>query len=229
VGGCCGSHANTMAPGRPGRAFAGRSPGASGMDRRGARSDGAACDIKAVDGRPVTPRRPLPDGWSAKGLGNGFAEAETPRRFWDRGGPKSLKSCEDIGGRRTTTGTAGGCARATTGHAAALPRRRVGEDVATLTPQSGGIEAQTGLRMMPTSPRSPLSFRTAGFPQYGWKVVQLKPAPGMRCLTTGLSSPFVHLLVTTMVRAESGLRTRSCTAWRVGSPPPQGPSLGSGL
>ena len=23
--------------------------------------------------------------------------------------------------------------------------------------------------MMPTSPRSPLSFRTAGFPQYGWK------------------------------------------------------------
>jgi integrase len=35
--------------------------------------------------------------------------------------------------------------------------------------QSGGIEARTGLRMMPTSPRSPLSFRTAGFPQYGWK------------------------------------------------------------
>jgi hypothetical protein len=23
--------------------------------------------------------------------------------------------------------------------------------------------------MMPTFPRSPLSFRTAGFPQYGWK------------------------------------------------------------
>ena len=33
----------------------------------------------------------------------------------------------------------------------------------------GGIEARTGLRMMPTFPRSPLSFRTAGFPQYGWK------------------------------------------------------------
>jgi hypothetical protein len=39
---------------------------------------------------------------------------------------------------------------------------------------------------MPTSPRSPLSFRTAGFPQYGWKAGlssgafpspdQLKPA-----------------------------------------------------
>src|SRR6266567_3446862 len=36
-------------------------------------------------------------------------------------------------------------------------------------PRSGRIEARTGLRMMPTFPRSPLSFRTAGFPQYGWK------------------------------------------------------------
>jgi hypothetical protein len=35
--------------------------------------------------------------------------------------------------------------------------------------KSGRIEARTGLRMMPTFPRSPLSFRTAGFPQYGWK------------------------------------------------------------
>ena len=35
--------------------------------------------------------------------------------------------------------------------------------------RSGGIEARTGLRMMPTFPRSPLSFRAAGFPQYGWK------------------------------------------------------------
>jgi hypothetical protein len=34
---------------------------------------------------------------------------------------------------------------------------------------SGRIEARTGLRMMPTFPRSSLSFRTAGFPQYGWK------------------------------------------------------------
>ena len=55
---------------------------------------------------------------------------------------------------------------------------------------SGRIEARTGLRMMPTSPRSPLSFRTAGFPQYGWKAglsggafrspSQVKPAPGIR-------------------------------------------------
>jgi hypothetical protein len=44
---------------------------------------------------------------------------------------------------------------------------------------------------MPTFPPPPLSFRTAGFPQYGWKVglsgnafphaTQLKPAPGIPC------------------------------------------------
>src|SRR6266481_7445627 len=42
---------------------------------------------------------------------------------------------------------------------------RLGADV----DRSGRTEARTGLRMMPTSPRSPLSFRTAGFPRYGWK------------------------------------------------------------
>jgi hypothetical protein len=42
---------------------------------------------------------------------------------------------------------------------------RLGADV----DRSGRTEARSGLRMMPTSPRSPLSFRTAGFPQYGWK------------------------------------------------------------
>ena len=59
-----------------------------------------------------------------------------------------------------------------------------------LSAESGRTEARTGLRMMPTSPRSPLSFRTAGFPQYGWKAglssgafpspSQVKPAPGIR-------------------------------------------------
>ena len=44
-------------------------------------------------------------------------------------------------------------------------RARIGGDVGW----SGRIEARTGLRMMPTFPRSPLSFRTAGFPRYGWK------------------------------------------------------------
>src|SRR3954465_3334313 len=56
--------------------------------------------------------------------------------------------------------------------------------------------------MMPTFPRSPRSFRTAGFPQYGWKAglsggafpdhQRLKPAPGIHLLTLGLPSPFVH-------------------------------------
>src|SRR3954464_10311431 len=44
---------------------------------------------------------------------------------------------------------------------------RVGGDVAIPAPQLGRIEARTGLRMMPTFPRSPRSFRTAGFPQFG--------------------------------------------------------------
>ena len=75
--------------------------------------------------------------------------------------------------------------------------------------RSGRIEARTGLRMMPTFPRSPLSFRTAGFPQYGWKAglsggafpdaTQLKSAPDIRCLSSGLHPPFVHLVVTTVV------------------------------
>ena len=35
--------------------------------------------------------------------------------------------------------------------------------------RSGRAMARTGLRMMPTFPSSPLKFRTAGFPQYGFK------------------------------------------------------------
>jgi hypothetical protein len=33
--------------------------------------------------------------------------------------------------------------------------------------ESGRIVARTGLRMMPTFPRSPLTFRKASFPRYG--------------------------------------------------------------
>jgi hypothetical protein len=88
--------------------------------------------------------------------------------------------------------------------------------------QSGGIEARTGLRMMPTSPRSPLSFRTAGFPQYGWKAGlsdgafpecrRLKPAPGIHQPASGLLPPFVHLGVATIFPYCARSRTRSCTA-----------------
>jgi hypothetical protein len=60
-------------------------------------------------------------------------------------------------------------------------------------------------RMMPPFPPSPLSFRTAGFPQYGWKAgisdrafplhPSLKPAPGIRRRTLGLPLPFVRRVV----------------------------------
>jgi len=36
--------------------------------------------------------------------------------------------------------------------------------------ESGKAVARTGLRMMPTFPPPPLKFRTAGFPQYGFKI-----------------------------------------------------------
>jgi len=49
---------------------------------------------------------------------------------------------------------------------------------------SGRAMARTGLRMMPTSPSSPLKFRTAGFPQYGFKA-------GPRVTPLGLRPPFV--------------------------------------
>jgi hypothetical protein len=59
-----------------------------------------------------------------------------------------------------------------------------------LPPQSGRTEARTGLRMMPKFPPPPLSFRTVGFPRYGWKAGisdgifpmyrSLKPAPSIR-------------------------------------------------
>jgi hypothetical protein len=62
--------------------------------------------------------------------------------------------------------------------------------------------ARTGLRMMPTFPSPPLKFRTAGFPQYGFKASMsdraflqtrsLKPAPGIRLLPRSLLLPFAH-------------------------------------
>ena len=67
---------------------------------------------------------------------------------------------------------------------------------------------------MPTFPRSPLSFRTASFPQYGWKAGcpsgaflgdrRLKPAPGIRRPPSSLHPPFVHFVVATVVRSEFG-------------------------
>src|ERR1700722_8192292 len=123
-------------------------------------------------------------------------------------------------------------------HFAIDPRGRNGTQLASVADQarcrrwSGRIEARIGLRMMPTFPRSPLSFRTASFPQYGWKADcpsgaflgdrRLKPAPGIPRPPSSLHPPFVHFVVATVVRSESGLRTRSCTAMRWNTPPTPG-------
>src|ERR1035437_9302226 len=89
-----------------------------------------------------------------------------------------------------------------------LGRRQVFRLAKGYGKQSGRIEGRDGVRMMPTFPRSPLSFRTAGFPQYGWKAgfpsgaflgdQRLKPAPGMRRPTSSLHPPFVRLVVSTV-------------------------------
>src|SRR5580704_12197397 len=89
-------------------------------------------------------------------------------------------------------------------------------------PQSGRIEARTGLRMMPTSPRSPhhsvrrvfpstagrMAFRTAP----SQRVAQFKPAPGIRLPLIGLLPSFVHPVVSTNVPLSVGSVTRRCTA-----------------
>src|SRR5215831_2035470 len=98
----------------------------------------------------------------------------------------------------------------------------VGTPIAGRPPQSGRIEARTGLRMMPTFPRPSLSFRTAGFPRYGWKagisvgtfpyITQLKPAPGIHGLTYGLHPSFVHVVAASVIPHSVGPRAPACTA-----------------
>src|SRR5207244_5997450 len=78
-------------------------------------------------------------------------------------------------------------------------------DVAVNYPRSGRAMARTGLRMMPTSPSSPLKFRTAGFPRYGFKVSmsdsafldspKVKPAPGMPLRPPSLLPPFARFVL----------------------------------
>ena len=90
----------------------------------------------------------------------------------------------------------------------------VSKTAGRLPPQSGKAVARIGLRMMPTSPPPPLSFRTSGFPQYGWKAglsdgafpdrCPVKPAPGMPEPTAGLRPSFVRLVVTKNSRSVSG-------------------------
>jgi hypothetical protein len=97
----------------------------------------------------------------------------------------------------------------------------------------------SGLRMMPTFPPPPLSFRTAGFPQYGWKVglsssafphvAQVKPTPGMPCVTRRFASTLRALRCPTLRPAlcrNSGLG--GALPFEESTPLPQRSSLRSG-
>src|ERR1700720_3769723 len=98
--------------------------------------------------------------------------------------------------------------------------------IAPRAPQSGRVEARTGLRMMPTFPRPSLSFRTAGFPRYGleagvWggtfpRLDRLKPAPGIHRLMFGLCLPFAHVETTAVIPHCVGMGARPCAAMEVG-------------
>ena len=105
---------------------------------------------------------------------------------------------------------------------------------------SGRTVARNGLRMMPTFPLSPLSFRTAGFPQYGWKVglsgsafphiAQVKPAPGIPCSTRRFASALRALRCPTLRPAlcrNSGLG--GALPFEESTPLPQRSSLRSGF
>ena len=93
--------------------------------------------------------------------------------------------------------------------------------------------ARTGLRMMPTFPSSPLKFRTAGFPRYGFKAG----------LSVGAFPRGVHMPRRMVCIRPSCSPQQTCNLRTVSEAPawwstairatavalPQGPSLRSGL
>ena len=107
--------------------------------------------------------------------------------------------------------------------------------------ESGKAVARTGLRMMPTFPPPPLKFRTAGFPQYGFKASlsdpafparpEVKPAPGIPSGAVGfamiLRAPPDDLVRNTPVRSPEGQSGGTVTAGRAADP--RGPWLRSEL
>jgi hypothetical protein len=106
--------------------------------------------------------------------------------------------------------------------------------------ESGRAMARTGLRMMPTFPSPSLKFRTAGFPQYGFKaglsdgafpgLAPVKPAPGIPFAPPGLPPSFVRSVATCYPRSVSRAFARVRTAARKATASlPQGPSLRSRL
>ena len=88
--------------------------------------------------------------------------------------------------------------------------------------RSGRIEARSGLRMMPTFPRSPYHSVRRVFPDTaGRQAFQMAPsrmpralksAPDIRAVLPSLHPPFVHLVIQRLSHTEFGTRTRSCTA-----------------
>ena len=93
--------------------------------------------------------------------------------------------------------------------------------------------ARTGLRMMPTSPSSPLKFRTAGFPRYGFKA-GLSGGAFPRDVHVSRRMVCVHPACPPLANTESpfcaGGVARVNTAMRaVCTALPQGPSLRSGF
>jgi hypothetical protein len=99
---------------------------------------------------------------------------------------------------------------------------------------SGRTEARSGLRMMPTFPPSPLKFRTAGFPQYGFKAGLSEGAfPARRPIVAPLgfaSLPRTHRFQTCWAPLGVGAVVRLSAAMRATVVAlPQGSSLRSGL
>jgi len=99
---------------------------------------------------------------------------------------------------------------------------------------SGKAMARTGLRMMPTFPSPPLKFRTAGFPQYGFKAglsdgafPARRPIVAPIWLASLLRAPRFQTCISPLgvgavVRFEHRHLSRSAAL-------PRGPSLRSGL
>ena len=95
--------------------------------------------------------------------------------------------------------------------------------------------ARTELRMMPTFPSSPLKFRTAGFPQYGFKAGVSAGAFPAAALTVsrppGLHPAFVPTAssVSFFLRSVLEHAVRSSTAMQATAPLyPRGPRSGPG-
>jgi hypothetical protein len=96
--------------------------------------------------------------------------------------------------------------------------------------------ARTGLRMMPTFPSSPLKFRTAGFPRYGFKAglsagAFPRAAPTWRAFSVCIlpSCPPLPAFRSCVLRSVSEHAVRSSTAMRAATPLyPRGPRSGPG-